>query len=127
MRILATKFALTVVFILLSSGPAGASVALAATTPSLVIATTYALLSDTFTNPTGPTAINGDVGFTTPPAVSPLGGHPSGIYPNYGSAAPYATAGIDQGIALTNLNSQPCTPAFIFGSATDLSLLSQPL
>jgi len=50
MRILATKFALTVVFILLSSGPAGASVALAATTPSLVIATTYALLSDTFTN-----------------------------------------------------------------------------
>jgi len=50
---------------------------------------------------------------------------PSGIHPYYGSTSPYATAGIDQGSALSNLNGQTCD--FTFGVATDLSLLPQPL
>jgi hypothetical protein len=92
----------------------------AATTPSLGAATTYGVLSDTYTNPVGPTTILGDVGFTTGPAVIPLGGHPSGAYPNYGSGAPYATAGADQATALSNLDSQGCTFSFLAG-AIDLS------
>lgn len=91
----------------------------AATTPSLGMADTYAVLSSTYTNTTI-TTINGDVGFTTPPAVAPLGSHPF-----YGSVPPYATAGIDQGTALGLLNGEVCD--FNFGVATDLSLLPQPL
>lgn len=95
-------------------------IAHAATTPSLGAATTYGVLSDTYTNPAGPTTILGDVGFTTGPGVIPLGGHPSGTYPNYGSGAPYSTAGTDQASALVNLNSQGCTFSFLPG-AIDLS------
>lgn len=91
----------------------------AATTPSLGNADTYAILSSTYTN-TSVTIINGSVGFTTPPAVAPLG-----IHPFYGSVPPYATAGIDQGVALAALNGETCD--FNFGVATDLSLLPQPL
>jgi len=87
----------------------------AATTPSLGAATTYGVLSNTYTNTVAGTTINGDVGFTTPPAVVP-----AGIHTNYGSAAPYATAGIDQGNALTTLAAEPCTFTFAPG-AIDLS------
>lgn len=93
--------------------------AFAATTPSLGAAATYGVLGSTYTNGSV-TTINGDVGFTTGPSVAPLGTHT-----NYGSGAPYATAGIDQGAALSTLNALPCN--FTFGSATDLSLLTQPL
>lgn len=75
--------------------------ALAATTPSLGKATTYGVLGTTYTNPTGPTTITGDVGFTIGPAVAPLGART-----NYGSGVPYATAGTDQGTAWSNLNAQ---------------------
>ncbi len=109
-------FALIVFFTFLLAGPI---TTFAATTPSLGAAATYAVLGSTYTN-TSVTTINGDVGFTTPPATAPLGTHT-----NYGSGAPYATAGIDQASALSTLNSAPCD--FTFGSATDLSLLSQPL
>jgi len=91
----------------------------AATSPSLGVASTYAILSSTYTN-TSITTINGDVGFTTPPAMDPLGTHI-----NYGSSAPYNAAGVDQGIALSNLQIPMCD--FTFGSITDLSLLPQPL
>jgi hypothetical protein len=90
-----------------------------ATTPSLGAATTYGVLSSTYTNTTI-TTINGDVGFTTPPAVAPLWTHPY-----YGSSSPYSTAGTDQGVALSALNAQWCD--FNYGVATDLSLLPQPL
>lgn len=90
-----------------------------ATTPSLGAAETYGVLSSTYTNTTT-TTINGDVGFTTPPAVAPLGTHPY-----YGSSVPYSTAGTDQWVALGSLNAQWCD--FNFGVATDLSLLPQPL
>src|SRR3989344_2325083 len=76
-------------------------IALAATTPSLGQATTYGVLGSTYSNATGPTTITGDVGFTTGPAVAPLG-----VHTNYGSGSPYSTAGTDQGTAWTNLNAQ---------------------
>ena len=57
------------------------------------------------------TTVNGDVGFTTGPAVAPAGTHP-----NYGSGAPYAAAGTDQGVALSALASQPCTFTFAPGA-----------
>lgn len=87
----------------------------AATTPSLGAAASYGVLSNTYTNTTPGTTINGDVGFTTGPAVAP-----GGVHPNYGSGGAYATAGIDQGSALAALASQPCTFTFA-GGAIDLS------
>lgn len=80
---------------------AGPLAAHAATTPSLGEATSYGVLGSTYSNATGPTTITGDVGFTTGPAVAPLGART-----NYGSGAPYATAGTDQGTAWANLNAQ---------------------
>ena len=108
--------ALAIFFLIALAGPVASH---AAVTPSLGVAATYGVLGSTYTN-TSVTTINGDVGFTTPPATIPLGTHT-----NYGSGAPYATAGIDQATALITLNSQPCD--FTFSIATDLSLLPQPL
>ena len=88
--------------------------AFAATTPSLGAAATYGVLASTYTN-TSVATINGDVGFTTGPAVVPLG-----VHTNYGSGAPYATAGVDQGTALASLNSQTCTFTY-GGGAINLS------
>lgn len=93
----------------------GPNVAFAATTPSLGAAASYGVLASTYTNTAAGTTINGDVGFTTGPAVVPGGAHP-----NYGSGAPYATAGSNQGSALTALASEPCTFTFAPG-AIDLS------
>jgi hypothetical protein len=83
----------------------------AATTPVLGASATYAVLASTYTNTTAGTAINGDIGFTTGPAVTP-----AGVHPHYGSGAPYATAGTDQSTALSSLNSQPCTFSFPAGA-----------
>ena len=103
--VLVFSFAL-VVFGLASSTPAHA-----ATTPSLGAATTYGVLGSTYTNTTAGTTINGDVGFTTGPAVAP-----AGVHTNYGSGAPYSTAGTDQGNALSALASQACTFTFAPGA-----------
>jgi len=95
----------------------GPVAALAATTPSLGTAATYVILGSSYTNTTAGTTVNGDVGFTTGPAVAPLG-----VHTNYGSAAPYSTAGTDQGNALSALAAQPCTFTFAPGAinlATD--------
>ncbi len=93
----------------------GSGTALAATTPSLGNAATYGVLASTYTNTTAGTTINGDVGFTTGPAVAPAGTHT-----NYGSGAPYAAAGTDQASALFSLASQSCTFTF-GGGAINLS------
>lgn len=61
------------------------------------------------------TTINGDIGFTTGPAVVPAGVHLS-----YGSVAPYAVAGTDQANVLSALALQPCTYTFAAG-AVDLA------
>lgn len=87
----------------------------AATTPSVGVAATYGVLSTTYTNTVPGTTINGDVGFTTGPAVAP-----AGVHTNYGSGAPYSTAGTDQGSALTALAAQVCTFTFAPG-AIDLA------
>ena len=95
-----------------------ATIASAATTPSLGAAATYGVLADTYSNDTGPTTIIGDVGFTTGPAVAPLGGHPSGAYPNYGAGLNYNSAGTDQAAALTALGAgvnAACTTTFPVG------------
>lgn len=83
----------------------------AAVTPSLGAASSYAVLGSTFTNTTAGTTINGDIGFTTGPAVTPAGTHM-----NYGPVVPYAAAGSDQGTALSSLSSQPCTFNFPAGA-----------
>lgn len=113
---------LTIIATLGLAGPITQS--FAATTPSLGAAASYGVLGDTYTNPTGATTINGDIGFNTGPAVLPLGGHPSVTYPNYGSAAPFAAAGVAQTAALANLDSQACTYTFPAGDidlSTDIS------
>ncbi len=94
---------------------AGPTAAIAATTPSLGAAASYGILASTYTNTAAGTTINGDIGFTTGPAVVP-----GGVHINYGSSAPYAAAGIDQGSALAALASEPCTFTFAAG-AIDLS------
>jgi hypothetical protein len=111
------KNSLTIVIIAFFVLFAGPSFTFAATTPSLGVAATYAILSSTYTNVTSGTTVNGDIGFTTPPAVTPLG-----IHTSYGSGAPYAIAGIDQNSALSALTSQMCTFTFAPGAidfATD--------
>lgn len=104
--------ALAVSFVLGLTGPIAA---LAATTPSLGAAATYGVLANTYTDTSAATTVTGDVGFTTPPATAP-----AGVRTNYGSGAPYSTAGTNQGSALTALASQPCTFTFAPG-AVDLS------
>lgn len=81
----------------------------AATTPSLGAASTFGVLSSTFTNSnTAPyTIVNGDTGYTvagapvTPPLTVTGTPHPED--------ATWALAGLNQGTALSNLNSQTCT------------------
>lgn len=102
-------------FLIISMAVPFAPSAYAATTPSLGAASTYAVLGSTFTNTTAGTTINGDVGFTTGPAVTP-----AGIHINYGPGAPYAVAGSNQSTALSSLASEPCTFTFTTG-AIDLS------
>ena len=74
---------------------------LAATAPNLLTAGTYGVLSSTYTNTAAGTTINGDLGYTTGPAVNPT---VTGTT-NVGNAA-YNQAGLDQGTALTTLNAQ---------------------
>src|SRR3989344_5447739 len=104
-------FALVGAFAFGLTGPA----AFAATAPSLGTAATYGVLGSTYTNTVAGTTVGGDVGFTTGPAVAP-----AGVHTNYGSGAPYSTAGTDQNSALSSLASQPCTFTFAPGP-TDLS------
>ena len=87
----------------------------AATSPSLGMASTFGILSSTYTNTAGGTTINGDLGYTTPPAVTPtVNGN------THHADSTYNQAGIDQGSALSALNSQPCTFTFAPG-AIDLA------
>ena len=84
----------------------------AATTPSLGETASFAILSSTYTN-TAAGVINGDLGYTTQPSVMPT--------MNGAIFVPSpAEAGLDQGVALTSLNSQPCTFSFAAG-AIDLA------
>ena len=87
--------------------------------PSLGAASNYGVLTNSYINPLPGTTINGDIGFTTAPAIVP-----TGVHTNYGSALPYATAGADQTSTLAILGAQPCSFTFPAGPvnlATDIS------
>ena len=109
-------FAVTLAFALGFIAPVAA---LAATTPSLGMAATFGILGSTYTN-TAATTISGDLGYTTGPGVPPTITGTTHV-----ADGTYSTAGTDQGSALGVLNGEACN--FNFSSATDLSLLPQPL
>ncbi len=104
--------ATTLLFVLSFAGP---TTLFAANPPPLGYSITYGILANTYTNTTLGTTVAGDIGYTTAPAIVA-----AGVHNNLGSEAPYAAAGADQGTALANLNSQPCTFTFAPG-AIDLS------
>ena len=90
--------------------------AYAATTPSLGQAASFSILSSTYSNTAGGTTINGDLGYTTAPAATPTVNGTTYNPP----ASKYTTSGIDQSVALANLNGQACTFTFASG-AIDLA------
>lgn len=106
-----TRFSGGLALFTLLFGFAGPFAARAATTPSLGLAIGYGVLASTYTNTVVGTAINGSVGFTTGPVVVPTGTHAQ-----YGTLAPYAAAGANQGTALSSLASQGCTFTFPVGA-----------
>ena len=93
----------------------GPALAQAATSPVLGAADSFTILSGTYSNTTPGTTINGDLGYTTPPVTSPTVNGTTHV-----ADATYNQAGIDQGTALSALNSQPCTFTFAPG-AVDLA------
>lgn len=95
---------------LLSTAPA-----LAASNPALGQAGSFTILSGTYSNTAPGTVISNDLGYTTPPVVSPTVNGSTHV-----ADAVYNQAGIDQGTALNALNAQPCTYNFPSG-AVDLA------
>ncbi len=85
--------------------------AYAATSPGLGMAESFVILSSTYVNTAAGTTLNGDLGYTTPPAVNPT------LNGNLHSAnSTYNQAGIDQATALAGLDSQPCSFSFAPGN-----------
>lgn len=79
----------------------------AATTPALNMADTFGILSSTYTNTVVWTTINGNIWYTTAPAMAPtLNGTLRVVNPTY------SQAGINQSSVLADLNSQWCTFSF---------------
>ncbi len=85
-------------------------IASAATSPGLGAANSFVILSGTYGNVTAGTTLNGDLGYTTPPAANPTVNGSTHI-----ADSTYNQAGIDQGKALSYLASQPCTFNFPLG------------
>jgi hypothetical protein len=96
-----------------------AACANAATSPSLGFANTFGILSSTYTNTVPGTTINGDLGYSTGPAVAPTVNGSTHI-----ADGTYTQAGTDQGAALIALNNQVCTFTFPAG-AVDLASNAQ--
>ena len=82
----------------------------AAAPQSLGKANSFVILSSTYSNTSGGTTLNGDLGYTTPPATAPTLNGTSHVADSI-----YNQAGIDQGNALSALNAQPCTFNFAPG------------
>ena len=97
-----------IALVLILGGPIVAS---AATTPTLGTATTFGVLGSTYSNSSGSTVINGDLGYITAPAVNPT---VSGT--TYVGGGIFSTAGAGQAAALANLNGQGCTFTFVASS-----------
>jgi len=87
-----------------------APLASAATSPGLGAASTFVILSDTYSNTVSGTTLNGDLGYTTPPAVAPTVNGAT-----HQADSVYNQAGIDQNNALIALNNQPCSFTFAPG------------
>lgn len=87
-----------------------APLASAATSPGLGAANSFVILSDTYSNTAAGTTLNGDLGYTTPPAVAPTVNGATHI-----ADSVYNQAGIDQNNALIALNNQPCSFTFAPG------------
>lgn len=87
-----------------------APLASAATSPGLGAANTFVILSDTFSNSASGTTLNGDLGYTTPPATAPTVNGAT-----HQADSVYSQAGIDQNNALIALNNQPCSFTFAPG------------
>lgn len=107
------KISLLLLACAITFGLSGVHDVRAATSPSLGSAGTFGILSSTFTRNIGVTAITGDLGYTT---LGGSGSHTISAGTDYGSGAPYSTAGTDQGVALSALASQPCTFTFAPGA-----------
>lgn len=98
-------------------GLVGPMAARAATTPSLGLADTFGVLAGTYTNTVAGTVINGDVGYTTGPAVVPtINGT------NHGAGGSTPQARTDAGAALTTLAANACTENL--GAIVDLSTVA---
>lgn len=98
------RLSLTTAFIVSCAiGFAGPATALAATSPLLQTAAAFGVLSSTFTRNVGLTAITGNLGYTT---LS--GGGTNTVSGTTFTPAP-SQSGIDQGTALSSLNTQACT------------------
>ncbi len=82
----------------------------AATSPSLGAASSFTILSNSYVNTAPGTTINGDLGYTTGPAVAPTVNGNTHV-----TNAKYNQAGIDQNSALVALNNQPCSFTFAPG------------
>jgi hypothetical protein len=92
----------------------------AAATPDLGQVSSFGILSSNYTNTVGGTTINGDLGYTTGPAMTPTVNGTTHTPPS----GKYSTAQTDQNTALADLNNQPCTHTFPAGAvdlATDTS------
>jgi hypothetical protein len=89
--------------------------AYAATSPGLGQADTFSVLSSTYTNTASGTTLNGDLGYTTPPATAPTVNGDT-----HSADSTYAQAGLDQDAALITLGNQICTFSFSPG-AIDLA------
>lgn len=94
-------------------------------TPSLGVADTFSILSDTFTSTVGPTTVTGDIGYTTGPAVpAVLTGTIHTAVSDIPAGGIYNQAGLDQATALAALNTQSCSFTFAPGAidlATDVT------
>lgn len=111
---------LTAIVLAITFGFGFPGLVLAATTPDLGEAESFAILSSTYTNTVAGTTINGDLGYTTGPAVAPTVNGTTYSPPD----TKYSSAGTDQGVALTDLNSQPCDFSYAPGAvdlATDVT------
>ena len=96
-----------------------APIASAATSPGLGAANSFTVLAGSYVNTTPGTTISADLGYTTGPATAPTVGGTT-----HTADGTYNQAGIDQGNALSFLNSQPCTYNFPSGPidlATDVT------
>jgi type VI secretion system secreted protein VgrG len=88
----------------------GASPVSAATSPGIGAANSFNILSSSYVNTVAGTTMSSDLGYTTGPAVAPTVGGTTHV-----ADSTYNQAGIDQGNALSTLNSQPCSFNFAPG------------